>query len=93
MATFVNPAMEANAEAPLPSGWSMRMALWLRRLVALPVSGEMPLRLEARLGLGTKKALVLVNCRGKRVLLAVSGESITPVMEVPGPRGTRKGSR
>jgi flagellar biogenesis protein FliO len=68
----------------------MRLGLWLRRLMSLPTAGEMPIRLEGRLNLGPKKSLVLVNCRGKSVLLAVGGEAITPVMEVPARRRKRK---
>jgi len=68
------------------------MGLWLRRLMSLPTAGEMPIRLEGRLSLGPKKSLVLVNCRGKSVLLALGGESITPVMEVPAHRRRRRDS-
>jgi flagellar biogenesis protein FliO len=50
----------------------------------------MPIRLEGRLSLGPKKSLVLVQCRGKSVLLALGGEGITPVMEVPAHRRRKK---
>jgi hypothetical protein len=35
------------------------------------------------LNLGPKKSLVLVNCCGKRVLLALSGDTIVPVVDLP----------
>ncbi len=80
-----------DGSTPLPRySWTMRMGLWLRRLMSLPTAGEMPIRLEGRLSLGPKKSLVLVNCRGKSVLLALGSESITPVMEVPAPRRRRR---
>ena len=66
-----------------------RMTAWLRRLAAPRAAGDAPLLLEARLGLGPKKSLVLVNCCGKRVLLALSGDTIHPVMEISA--GARKG--
>jgi flagellar biogenesis protein FliO len=50
----------------------------------------MPIRLEGRLSLGPKKSLVLVNCRGKSVLLALGSEGITPVMEVPAHRRRKR---
>ena len=69
--------------------WMLRLAAWLRK-VANPVQGENPLRIEARLNLGPKKAVVLVNCCGRRVLLALSGDAIAPLLEVPKPT-RRKG--
>lgn len=89
MGVVLNPVFEGSASMPRPS-WTMRLGLWLRRLMSLPVSGDMPIRLEGRLNLGPKKALVLVNCRGKSVLLALGAEAITPVMEVPAQRRRRK---
>jgi flagellar biogenesis protein FliO len=55
----------------------------LQRLLRAPIAGDAPLRLEARLNLGPKKSLMLVNCCGRRVLLAVSGDTIVPVADVP----------
>ena len=72
------------------ASWTMRLGLWLRRLMSLPTVGEMPIRLEGRLNLGPKKSLVLVNCRGKSVLLALGTEAITPIMEVPAHRRRRR---
>ena len=69
-----------------------RLTAWLRRLPAPRAAGDAPLLLEARLGLGPKKSLVLVNCCGKRVLLALSGDTIHPVMEMSaGARTAKKG--
>lgn len=70
-------------------GWAERMGAWMRSL-GKSCAGASPLRLEARIGLGGKKSLVLVSCRGRQVLLAVSGETVTPVMEIPAPRAGRK---
>jgi flagellar biogenesis protein FliO len=89
MGVVLSPVFDGSAPMPRPS-WTMRLGLWLRRLMSLPTAGEMPIRLEGRLNLGPKKSLVLVNCRGKSVLLAVGGEAITPVMEVPARRRKRK---
>lgn len=89
MGLVLSPVFDGNAPMPRPT-WTMRLGLWLRRLMSLPTSGEMPIRMEGRLNLGPKKSLVLVNCRGKSVLLALGGEAITPVMEVPAPRRRRK---
>jgi flagellar biogenesis protein FliO len=76
-------------------GWMAGPAAWLRslgRTRGVPA----PLRVEARLSLGAKKSLVLVNCRGRQVLLALSGDTVAPVLElsVPAsPRARRKGGR
>ncbi|MGC2638652.1 MAG: flagellar biosynthetic protein FliO [Acidobacteriaceae bacterium] len=61
---------------------SERLRAWLRRL-ARPAAPDSPLRMEARVSLGAKKSLVLVRCCDRRVLLAVSGDTIAPVMEIP----------
>ena len=89
MGVVLSPVFDGNTPMPRYS-WTMRLGLWLRRLMSLPTAGEMPIRLEGRLSLGPKKSLVLVNCRGKTVLLALGGEAITPVMEVPARRRKRK---
>jgi hypothetical protein len=91
MGMILNPVFEGSTPLPRYS-WTMRMGLWLRRLMSLPTAGEMPIRLEGRLSLGPKKSLVLVNCRGKSVLLALGTESITPIMEVPPHRRRRRDS-
>ncbi len=62
--------------------WAARLVGWLRRVAQQPAAGAAPLRLESRLNLGPKKSLVLVNCCGRRVLLAVAGDAVTPVMEL-----------
>lgn len=85
MEQALNPGL---AMGPRPL-WAAAAA-WLRGLGRRPA--EMPLRVEARVSLGPKQSLVLVNCRGRRVLLAVSGAGIAPVMEMARERaGTRKG--
>lgn len=77
--------------SPLPSGWAARAVEWIRSFRSGPAVPA-PLRLESRVSLGPKKSLLLVNCCGKRILLAVAGDAITPVMEVAGRRrpGTAK---
>lgn len=69
------------------------LAGWLRRLAGLGIASDAPLTVEARVGLGSKKSLVLVNCRGQRVLLALSGEAISPVLELKPERRSRTASR
>jgi hypothetical protein len=89
MGMVLSPVFDGSTPLPRYS-WTMRMGLWLRRLMSLPTAGEMPIRLEGRLSLGPKKSLVLVNCRGKSVLLALGSEGITPVMEVPAHRRRKR---
>jgi flagellar biogenesis protein FliO len=62
------------------------LRVMIQRLMRAPAANDAPLRLEARLNLGPKKSLVLVNCCGRRVLLAVSGDTIVPVADMPKPR-------
>ena len=66
------------------AGWMRRPAGWLRALGS-GRAGAAPLRVEARLNLGVKKSLVLVNCRGRHVLLALSGDTVAPVLELAVP--------
>jgi len=61
--------------------WVGRSIEWLRRLRTSPATPAL-LHLESRVSLGPRKSLVLVNCCGRQVLLAVAGDAITPVMEV-----------
>jgi hypothetical protein len=77
---------------PLPrGGWLGWAAAWLRRVTNAPAAGEAALRIEARLGMGPKKSLVLVSCRGRQVLLALSGEAIVPVLELGPESGAAAG--
>jgi hypothetical protein len=85
----LSPVFDGSTPMPRYS-WTMRLGLWLRKLMSLPTAGEMPIRLEGRLNLGPKKSLVLVNCRGKSVLLAMGSETITPIMEVPAHRRRKR---
>jgi flagellar biogenesis protein FliO len=43
---------------------------------------ESSLRVEERLNLGPKKALLLVSCYGRHFLVATAGETIAPLIEV-----------
>jgi hypothetical protein len=60
--------------------WMARPAAWLRGLGGTRAAAA-TLRVEARLSLGAKKSLVLVNCRGRQVLLALSGDTVSPVVD------------
>lgn len=74
--------------------WMARPAVWLRRMGRAGAAAA-PLRVEARLSLGAKKSLVLVNCRGRQVLLALSGDTVAPVLEIGSaapPKTRRKGA-
>jgi flagellar biogenesis protein FliO len=71
-------------------GWAGAWLRWLSGRLRARSGGEAALRVEGRISLGAKKSLVLVDCRGRQVLLAVTGDAITPVMELP---RTRKGKR
>lgn len=73
--------------------WISGPAGWLRGLRQARATAS-PLRIEARVSLGAKKSLVLVNCRGRQVLLALSGDAVVPVMELPAARarGAGKGA-
>jgi len=89
MGMVLSPVFDGTTPMPRYS-WTMRLGLWLRKLMSLPTAGEIPIRLEGRLNLGPKKSLVLVNCRGKSVLLALGSEVITPIMEVPAHRRRKR---
>lgn len=82
--------MATAAEWTAPGGWAGTWLGWMRGLAKTRSGGEAALRLQGRISLGPKKSLVLVECRGREVLLAVSGEAVTTVMDVSAPRRTRK---
>ena len=67
-------------------GWARVLLRWIRSRVKTRSGGEEVLRVAGRISLGPKKSLVLVECRGRQVLLAMSGDAVTPVMELPRPR-------
>jgi flagellar biogenesis protein FliO len=69
------------------------LRVMMQRLTRAPSAADAPLRLEARLNLGPKKSLVLVNCCGRRVLLAVSGDTIIPVADMPKPGRAKTAAR
>jgi len=43
------------------------------------------LSIEERIGIGAKKSLILVNCAGRRFLIATAGEAIAAMVEVRPP--------
>ena len=54
----------------------------LERL-SLPVkSADHLLSVEERVAIGPKKTLMLVNCAGRRFLVATAGDAIAPMIEV-----------
>ncbi|MFZ0632235.1 MAG: flagellar biosynthetic protein FliO [Acidobacteriaceae bacterium] len=71
-------------------GWAGGCLRWMRGMVKARAGTEGALRVEGRISLGPKKSLVLVNCLGRQVLLAVSGDAVTPVMELPRRTGKAK---
>ena len=80
-------------------GWLGRAVSWL--VGNLSRSEQTALHVEARLSLGPKKSLVLIHCAGRQVLLALSGDAITPVLDLAAEplaartstRGARRGER
>lgn len=68
-----------------------RILAGLRRLLRAPAASDAALHIEARVSLGPKKSLVLVNCCGKYLLMAVSGDTIVPVADVPKQRRAKQG--
>jgi hypothetical protein len=91
---MVNPAGTRSAR-PEEDSLAARLLRWLHGLTGLrAAAAETPLRAEARLSLGPKKSLVLVNCCGRRVLLGIAGDAIVPLGEVESaPRRTKSASR
>lgn len=81
-------ATAAQVTAYRQEGWAGALLGWMRGRMKARAGVEAPLRVEGRISLGPKKSLVLVNCLGRRVLVAVSGDQVTPVMEMARP--TRK---
>lgn len=67
-------------------GWIAKIAALVGRMTGTAASAESPLRIEARLSLGPKKSLALVDCHGRRVLLALSGDAIVPVLQIAEPK-------
>jgi flagellar biogenesis protein FliO len=49
--------------------------------------GEQVLFIEERLSFGPKKQLLVVNCYGRRFLMACSADSVTSLVEVPQKNG------
>lgn len=97
MGAMLSPGWEAGWEAKqgaVMPGAAARILGWLsgwlsgrmRVLHRRRAGHESPLRMEARLSLGPKTQLALVNCCGRKLLLGLSGGTITPLMEVPARR-------
>ncbi|HEX3472672.1 MAG TPA: flagellar biosynthetic protein FliO, partial [Silvibacterium sp.] len=68
----------------------MRLAFEKLSWTAQP--SERYLSIEERLAIGPKRTLMLVNCRGRRFLLAMAGDTISPMIEVrPLSEGSSRG--
>jgi len=88
MGAIVSPAMARAARAAaVHDSLAARLLSWIRRLTgARADASPAPLHAEARLSLGPKKSLVLVNCCGRRVLVGLAGDNLVPLGEWPEPR-------
>jgi hypothetical protein len=88
---FVKPILQ-------PAGFPGRVwAFFASRWAVTKRGGERLLVLEDRLAIGPKKSLALVQCAGRRYLVAVSGDAIAALQEVPSresrPRVRKGGGR
>ncbi|HTV14974.1 MAG TPA: flagellar biosynthetic protein FliO [Acidobacteriaceae bacterium] len=92
MEAIVNPAVVRGARAAAaPDSLGARILTWLRRRVsAQKRAAEAPLHAEARLNLGPRKSLVLVNCCGRRLLVGLSGDNMVLLGEWPQARARRE---
>jgi flagellar biogenesis protein FliO len=90
MGATVNPAMMRMPRSADDS-LATRLLGWLRRMTgSRTAAADAPLSAEARLSLGPKKSLVLVNCCGRRVLVGLSGDAIVLLGEWPHPSEPRR---
>ncbi|MBB6147229.1 flagellar biogenesis protein FliO [Silvibacterium bohemicum] len=83
-----SPPPQLTAFGPHPGGHAPRSSTlqpWLVRFwkrVGWSLQPARSLRIEERLGVGGKKAIMLIACNGRRFLLASSGDSMAPLIEV-----------
>jgi flagellar biogenesis protein FliO len=74
------------AAAPVSAGQAMTVSGWLRLLLRRFACRLEPedraLHVEDRLMLGGRKSVMLIACHGRRFLLASSGDSVSPLIEV-----------
>jgi flagellar biogenesis protein FliO len=83
MGAMASPAAMRAAQ-PASDALGARLVGWLRRLTGAGASAaDAPLHAEARLSLGPRKSLVLVNCCGRRVLVGIAGDAMVPLGEWP----------
>lgn len=81
MGAMVSPAIVREAQR---GSLAARLLGWLRRFTGTRAAAvPAPLRAEARLSLGPKKNLVLVNCCGRRVLVGLCGDAMVSLGEWP----------
>jgi flagellar biogenesis protein FliO len=80
--------------AALPAAMQ-RLAGLMRMLVARLSRAASPaqniLSIEERLTIGPKKMVMVVNCDGRRFLLATAGEMIAPLIEIQPPEEKKAG--
>lgn len=63
------------------------------RLKPAARSAERALAVEERVGLGPKKALMVVRCHGQRFLVATTADGVGPILEIAGPKPARRTRR
>lgn len=56
--------------------------LLLDKLARAAGPAQSALSIEERLAIGPKKTLMVVNCHGKRFLVATAGDMIAPLIEI-----------
>lgn len=65
----------------------------LRRFISVASTDQRALAIEDRVSIGPKKSLLLVRCHGQRYLIASTGDTIGPVIEVATPKSNRRATK
>jgi flagellar biogenesis protein FliO len=88
-------AISSRFSSPLVANCAGLLRAIFARVSRSCATQESSLRIEERLNLGPKKALLLVNCHGRRFLVATAGDTIAPLIEVDpcDEKTTRKAER
>jgi flagellar biogenesis protein FliO len=95
MSANIIPAELPNMAQRSPFGQHAIGAVrWLfRRFTSTASPTQRLLAVEERVIIGPKKTLLLVRCRDQRFLIATSGDTIGPVVEVASPKLAHRARR
>lgn len=89
-ANIIRAELPTIAQPPFGRNVTGAVLRLLRRFASKTKSAQRLLAVEERVIIGSKKSLVIVRCQNQRFLIATSGDTIGPIIEIAPSKPARR---